>query len=333
MFFSSPVYLIGGKRFKILNVRVIYLRYYQSLAFNDCVYSIDKLIVTGKFKYNSFDSFQASLSALLIHETVVERAPFELGVCRDNYYTSRKKLSFTHNFKFELMSSRWGGGETASFWLGTHFQTYEKTVDNWKLEINPNKCMPCPFVSALFNLLVDCSKSYEVTEFDVAVDLPVSRDSVIVCKDKRKYACVVNSLNDCTEYLGSRHCAGFCKVYNKQIESGLEFACTRFEMTFDRFDTVAFLDCVPVVYIFRQQMSVVSGRLNDTDKFILKTLIAEPRRIGELSYHYRKKMSDLLSCAVDKLVLDKKTISSLMCSLSNLSNFFYYDVARCGNVE
>lgn len=102
------------------------MRYYQSLAFNDCVYSIDKLIVTGKFKYNSFDSFQASLSALLIHETVVERAPFELGVCRDNYYTSRKKLSFTHNFKFELMSSRWGGGETASFWLGTHFQTYEK---------------------------------------------------------------------------------------------------------------------------------------------------------------------------------------------------------------
>lgn len=100
--------------------------------------------------------------------------------------------------------------------------------------------MPCPFVSALFNLLVDCSKSYEVTEFDIAVDLPFSRDSVIVCKDKRKYACVVNSLNDCTEYLGSRHCAGFCKVYNKQIESGLEFACTRFEMTFDRFDTVAF---------------------------------------------------------------------------------------------
>lgn len=46
-----------------------------------------------------------------------------------------------------------------------------------------------------------------------------------------------------------------------------------------------------------------------------------------------KKMSDLLSCAVDKLVLDKKTVSSLMCSLSNLSNFFYYDVARCGNVE
>ncbi|MBS6450497.1 MAG: hypothetical protein KH367_02165, partial [Ruminococcus sp.] len=130
-----------------------------------------------------------------------------------------------------------------------------------------------------------------------------------------------------------RHCPGFCKVYNKQIESGLEFACTRFEMTFDRFDTVAFLDCVPVVYIFRQQMSVVSGRLNDTDKFILKTLIAEPRRIGELSYHYRKKMSDLLSCAVDELVLDKKTISSLMCSLSNLSNFFYYDVARCENVE
>lgn len=36
-------------------------------------------------------------------------------------------------------------------------------------------------------------------------------------------------------------------------------------------------------------MSVVSGRLNDTDKFILKTLIAEPRRIEELSYHYRKK--------------------------------------------
>lgn len=299
------------------------MRYYRSFVdkFDYC-YSVDKLVLHGSFLYNCWDEFSARLNTLLIKYVCYYEMPFSVSLFRDTYYQSLKKLTYLNNFKFELCRNTNIGLEKSSFWLGTHFQSFDKTLDTWKLELNPNKCMPCQFVSDLFSLLRFYSKHIEIGEFDIAIDIPISRDSFFLIKDKRKYQSIFNSAVDKTEYLGSRHEHGFCKLYNKQKESKLDFPLTRFEITCTRLKASAVVDSLPVVYIQRDQLSMVDMKLTDTDMFILKTLISEPSRLSELGRDKRSKMREALQCAFTAVVFDFSCISNLVSVLSDLDSFF-----------
>lgn len=308
------------------------MRYYQPLRFADCVYSVDKLILNGKFLYNSFDSFQASLNSLIMKYSFLEGAPCDLVLLKNTYYVSKRKLSFMNNFSFELT---FGGfnHEVFSFWLGTHFQTYEKTLDTWKLELNPNKCMPCEFVSELFFLLKSHSKMIEVSEFDLAVDIPILREDVFLIKDNRKYSLYQNSQSDKTEYLGSRHTQGFVKLYNKQLEQKLKEPLTRFEMTCTTFDVESILHKVPTIYILKNQLEIIDLNLNATDLFILKTLLSEPSRIVELGRYQRIKIEKAMEFSVCQFDVDKSTFYKLISYLKDLPLFFTYDYERTVYVD
>lgn len=299
------------------------MRYYRSFVDkSDYCYSVDKLVLHGSFLYNTFDEFSARLNTLLIKFTCYDEMPFSVSLFRDTYYQSLKKLTYLNNFKFELCQKTQVGLEKSSFWLGTHFQSFDNTLNTWKLEINPNKCMPSDFVSTLFRLLKTYSKFVEVGEYDIAVDLPVSRDSLFLIKDKRKYQSIVNGSVDKTEYLGCRHEHGFCKLYNKQKESKLDFPLTRFEITCTRLKASAVVDSLPTIYIQRGQLAMVDMKLTDTDMFILKTLISEPSRLSELGRRVRLKMREALRCAFTVVVFDFSCISRLVSVLSDLDSFF-----------
>lgn len=299
------------------------MRYYRSfIDKSDYCYSVDKLVLHGSFLYNTFDEFSARLNTLLIKFTCYDEMPFSVSLFRDTYYQSLKKLTYLNNFKFELCQKTQVGLEKSSFWLGTHFQSFDNTLNTWKLEINPNKCMPSDFVSTLFRLLKTYSKFVEVGEYDIAVDLPVSRDSLFLIKDKRKYQSIVNGSVDKTEYLGCRHEHGFCKLYNKQKESKLDFPLTRFEITCTRLKASAVVDSLPTIYIQRGQLAMVDMKLTDTDMFILKTLISEPSRLSELGRRVRLKMREALRCAFTVVVFDFSCISRLVSVLSDLDSFF-----------
>lgn len=299
------------------------MRYYRSFVdkFDYC-YSVDKLVLHGTFLYSCFDEFSARLNTLLIKYVCYDEMPFSFSLFRDTYYQSLKKLTYLNNFKFELCEKTQVGLKKSSFWLGTHFQSYDKTLDTWKLEVNPNKCMPCDFVSELFALLRFYSKFVEVGEYDIAVDFPFPRESFYLVKDKRKYQSIFNSAVDKTEYLGSRHEHGFCKLYNKQKESKLDCPLTRFEITCTRLKASAVVDSLPTIYIQRGQLAMVDMKLTDTDMFILKTLISDPSRLSELGRDKRSKMREALKCAFTVVVFDFSCISRLVSVLSDLDSFF-----------
>lgn len=298
------------------------MRYFISHSDDrDFFYSIDKLVIHGKFLYNSFDDFQCRLNTLLLKYVVSpDELPFDICFLRDTYWESRKSLTYINNFKFELIYN----GEISTFWLGTHFKSYDKTLLTWKLEINPNKCMPCNFVSDLFFLLSDLSQrgSVSVGEYDIAVDMPISREDLYLVKDQRKYQCVVNSAIDKTEYLGCRHTMGFCKLYNKQLESNLDCVLSRFEMTCTTLSVLDIMSRFPTVYYACTQLSFPGLKLTDTDKFILRTLVLDPVRISELGYDKRCKMKKALESAFTVLLFDKSCISNLVSALSDLTTFF-----------
>lgn len=295
------------------------MRYYVSfLDSSKYCYSVDKLVLQGTFLYNTFDEFSARLNSLLIRSVCYDEMPFSLSLYRDTYYQSLKKLTYLNNFKFELCC----GSDVATFWFGTHFQSFDKTLNTWKLELNPNKCLPCSFVSSLFDLLSMYSNRIDIVEYDIAVDMPFSRDSFFLVKDKRKYQCVLNSSFDKTEYLGCRHQHGFVKLYNKQKESNLDYPLTRFEITCTSLLLSDILNVFPLIYAQRDQLLFFDNKLNDTDRFILKTLIFDPSRISELGRNKRKKMSDALRCAFNPVSFDSSCLSRLLSSLSDLPAFF-----------
>lgn len=309
------------------------MRYYQPLRFDNNIYSLDKLVLNGKFFYNSFDSFQASLHSLIMKYSFSDGAPCDLVLLKNTFYVSKRKLTFLNNFNFELTYPCWSRGEVFSFWLGTHFQTYEKTLDTWKLELNPNKCMPCEFVSELFFLLKSHSKTVEVSEYDISIDIPISRENLFLVKDNRKYSLYQNSQSDKTEYLGTRHTQGFVKLYNKQLEQKLKEPLTRFEMTCTTFDVESIMHKVPTVYVLKNQLEMVDFKLTGTDLFILKTLLLEPSRIVELERKKRSKIEKALEFCVFQFDVDKSTFYKLISCLKDLPLFFTYDYERTVHVD
>lgn len=309
------------------------MRYYQPLRFDNNIYSLDKLVLNGKFLYNAFDSFQASLHSLIMKYSFSDGAPCDLVLLKNTFYVSKRKLTFLNNFNFELTYPCWSRGEVFSFWLGTHFQTYEKTLDTWKLELNPNKCMPCEFVSELFFLLKSHSKTVEVSEYDISIDIPISRENLFLVKDNRKYSLYQNSQSDKTEYLGTRHTQGFVKLYNKQLEQKLKEPLTRFEMTCTTFDVESIMHKVPTVYVLKNQLKMVDFKLTGTDLFILKTLLLEPSRIVELERKKRSKIEKALEFCVFQFDVDKSTFYKLISYLKDLPLFFTYDYERTVHVD
>lgn len=290
---------------------MIFLRYYQKFeSFKNkllFIFSIDKIVVTGSLNHDSIDHIFKEIHRLdFSHTDIWAKAnqepffiPAGLYLHGYQYYESKKNLSYRHCFDFEIVHhSASVKGERATFWLGVGFNKFGK-VDNesWKLEFNPNKVLPCDFCSELFGVLMCNSYWVELKEYDIAVDVPLQRDSFFLSvRNGRKYGLIQNSATDKTEYSGVRHTNGFTKLYNKQLEQKLDSPLTRIEFTFTTLDYFASRDSIPNIYYYDVlQMRMIGLQLTDTDRFILNTLLSAPNRIAELSRTKREKMQSVIS--------------------------------------
>lgn len=100
------------------------------------------------------------------------------------------------------------------------------------LEFNPNKLAHDVGLGALLDFLRPYVTSCDLLRYDLAVDVPVSRNAVRLAKDRRKYRCDIS--DSMTEYLGRRDSGGYVKLYDKAAESGLDgVELSRVELTCD----------------------------------------------------------------------------------------------------
>lgn len=100
----------------------------------------------------------------------------------------------------------------------------------------------------VLNELFPMVETIKIKRWDLAVDVPYGRDCVQLIKDNRKYSQFYKSAQDFTEYLGCMSAPGRVKVYNKQIEAGLDYPLTRIEVTLDSLDYIDCCRCWPNVY-------------------------------------------------------------------------------------
>lgn len=113
------------------------------------------------------------------------------------------------------------------------YTNYDKLSKSWdkldslRIKVNPNKHLDSEAMRALLPLLrQDCSDGCLV-RYDYAVDIPCSIQDVLVIGTRKEHG-----LYKGTRYYGQRHKHGYCKIYDKAKESGLDYALTRLEYTF-----------------------------------------------------------------------------------------------------
>lgn len=193
-------------------------------------------------------------------------------------------------------------GDINSFWLGVGFNRFGNIdYTRWKVEFNPNKVLPCEFTNELLQLLLTNSYDLSLNEFDIAIDFPLKRDLFSMSTNNgRKYSLICNSNQDKTEYSGTRHTNGFTKIYNKTLESKLDIDITRIEFTFTDINYSSAIVGLPGIFITDYKQLTIDGvgEFNDTERFILHTLIDYPERINELGRKMKNKMKNTLDSYV-----------------------------------
>ena len=143
-------------------------------------------------------------------------------------------------------------------------------------------------------------------QWDLACDWAAPREQYSLRKDARLYEEVTHSASDRTQYVGARNMPGRCKLYNKQLQSGLDAPLTRLELTIGGLPGPHEVAAMwPTVYRLADvQASAEVAALNDTDRFIFATLLDAPDRINELGRRKRERMAALLDAARYRVEFD-----------------------------
>ena len=141
------------------------------------------------------------------------------------------------------------------------------TTFNFTIEFNPNKVKDCPLLLHILSL----SSSWELKQCDFAID--INTNICNICGlDKGRKECLMTydcGGTDKTYYIGKRD--NRVKIYNKTLESNLNYDLTRIEITkyFDNLplrcvSTYSYNGYVPELYLKEFQLSMEDMNLDGT---------------------------------------------------------------------
>ena len=100
------------------------------------------------------------------------------------------------------------------------------------IDVNPNLCFGDSRCLEAIAFLLSRSIQFHIRVFDVALDIPLPRCLFRMEKDRRIKTIIRSSKSNATEYCGKRNQPGFCKLYDKTVESKLMESWTRIEITY-----------------------------------------------------------------------------------------------------
>lgn len=132
-----------------------------------------------------------------------------------------------------------------------------------RLKVNLNKHSDKPILKELVKLLNGAAADKpRLNKYDYAIDIPASSDDIVVFGSRKE-----KGLYKGTRYYGQRGKDGFCKIYDKAKEQGLEEPLTRVEHTFSTVKHTKELS-LEKVYIKSNKVENI-GKMTPTDKAII----------------------------------------------------------------
>lgn len=219
-------------------------------------YSIDNIRVNFELKHDSLINFQTYFSNINRIDII------QYPLCFSDF---KYKCMFSINYEHGVLR------------LGYCFNGVSSD-DKLKgfLDFNPNKCMDSNQCIDDLKYLRSLCCVFDLARWDLAIDIPLDRSNVHLVKDRRKYELHEHSYNDRTEYLGVRNTAGRVKLYNKTVESKLDYLLTRLEVTLGTIDYVKkkndILRLLPEILTIDTQQNMCIDDLKDTDKVLIQLI-------------------------------------------------------------
>lgn len=208
------------------------------------------------------------------------------------YYPSYKAFKYRHVWSLKDTSTDY------SWSIGLDLGGKSEDKSKGFIEFNPNKCENSPLFQEFWQQFSLMCPSRELVRYDLAIDLPFRRGQCRLLKQNKKVYQLISSDDGFTEYLGVRSHNGFIKLYDKTIESDLDYDLTRLEITLDKDGD--FTGVFPKVLIFDPQYSLDldMSNLKPNDKVLISLLrsVEEPMFFfRQLSYEKRKKIEPYLA--------------------------------------
>jgi hypothetical protein len=278
------------------------------------LYSLDKLTLEFAMKTNDM---QRLMDKLQNRTNITSWTSFKMAVCRYNYSISLTDETVTETFNGKEIHVKESNN---SFWIGLepNWKGFDSNIKYGRLEFNPCKVGEYLEFQELFyfiyaNVAVNCLTP---VKFDVAIDIPVSRDKVYLIKDSRTYEEYANSKTDRTQYLGKRNSHGRIKLYNKALELKLEgLDLTRVECTIDfkNRSREEFERLLPTMYILDSYQIPIE--CNGTDKVILIACLQDMNLKNELGRKKKEKIESYLDNMNLSLKVESEKYNDILVSI------------------
>ncbi len=190
------------------------------------------------------------------------------------------------------------------------------------IEFNPNKQHDL-FLKVKKKLHSLVQNGFGLKSYDIAIDIPEHRNNFFILKTQkhyRYYEKYIESVktHSITEYLGKRNTNGFFKLYNKNVESKLDYDLTRAEITLTEPYYANFVKNMPdVLYVnnenFNNFIPAIQGLLR------LSIEYNDFTNLNMLDYSTRQKIKKQLK--YNKIDLTPEIFNSLIVKINMYINY------------
>ena len=255
------------------------IHYFTPITFNNMICSVDGIvmdfIIRDPATREKLVSFLGNLP-IIHHADVVSWESFKPGTFRGQ-----------HSVKLDNGSS---------FWIGCALNGVSTDWAHHRVEFNPNRVAGNEVFRAVLGFIVENTRVVyrSVRRFDLAVDIPIERTNCFLVKDRRLYIERRHG-QELTQYLGSKSSTvGRVKLYNKQVESGLDYPLTRLELTLDPDTPYGKVNFPEVYFLDSLDLSADDLKATDTEKFIVNALLQGVGSLNDLGRKTRAKVKTLL---------------------------------------
>ena len=303
--------------------------YYFSLKDSSgYVHSIDNLILTYYVENIGFKC--------------INKMILDLQVIKDKYpginYWEKLNINPCRKYSFYQHAIHLDDGIYILLGHYTDYDKDKKTANVFpmiRLELNPNKHGNKPIMKDLMELINSTCYDCTLSRYDYAVDIPLTPDKINVFGSNKE-----KGLYKGTRYYGQRNKNGFCRIYDKQKEQGLETPLTRVEHVFSTIKTTKNLS-FEKIYIEdkKEELEVLSKTdavivdlcttlkannldfeeiLNKLDRRKKKTIMSHLNGNGYRLLEFDKKIhDDLLDMVIKEFGVIEKTINEDFETLDN----------------
>ena len=217
-----------------------------------------------------------------------------------SYYMSSRAKDYRYNVVVKK--------NDYSYWMGYRHNSGKDNFD-FVLEYNPNKVRNDLLVNYIldnyFNKVTcyDIRYSPRVCSVDIAVDINVNILNCLLFKQTKGrymfYSGSTGRADDFTVYIGKG--PGRVKLYNKSIESGLNYDLTRYEVSLKLNKPLQNIRMVkvdveksPILKIIDMKMGI-----DAETRATLSGFLQEPYLINQLSQYKRKKYREMIENCID----------------------------------